>query len=80
MKIVYLLQSIPHLDRRYIGIADSLDDRLADHNAGRSSHTARYKPWKVMVAVQFEEDSKAFAFERYLKFGSGHAFAQRHFW
>jgi hypothetical protein len=29
--------------------------------------------------VGFEEEGKAHAFERYLKSGSGHAFARRHF-
>ena len=32
------------------------------------------------VIIWFDEDSKAIAFERYLKAGSGHAFANRHFW
>lgn len=33
-----------------------------------------------MVVVRFEDDAKADAFEKYLKHGSGHAFANRHFW
>jgi putative endonuclease len=53
---------------------------LAAHNAGKSKDTAKFKPWKMVVAMRFEDDQKAFAFERYLKFGSGHAFANRHFW
>jgi len=32
------------------------------------------------VVIQFKDSSKADDFEAYLKSGSGHAFAQRHFW
>jgi hypothetical protein len=32
------------------------------------------------VVVEFSDDAKADMFETYLKSGSGHAFAKRHFW
>lgn len=80
MKYVYLLRSVPNPTQRYIGMTDNLKGRLEDHNAGKSSHTSKYKPWKIVVAVRFEDDSKALAFEKYLKSGSGHAFAKRHLW
>ena len=35
--------------------------------------------WKVETYIAFETLAKAQAFERYLKSGSGHAFAARHF-
>ncbi len=50
-----------------------------DHNWGRSKHTAKFKPWKIIVAIQFNDDQKALKFERYLKSGSGQAFLNRHF-
>jgi hypothetical protein len=34
----------------------------------------------MVVAIRFENNRKAQAFEKYLKSGSGHAFAKRHFW
>lgn len=34
----------------------------------------------MVSAVWFKEMKKAEAFETYLKHGSGHAFAKRHFW
>ena len=80
MKCVYLLRSQRHPTRRYVGITDDLERRLAEHNAGRSPHTAAYIPWKLVVALHFENAGTAEAFERYLKNGSGHAFARRHFW
>ena len=80
MKVVYLLQSIPFPHRRYIGITEDLEKRLRAHNAGQSTHTARFRPWKVVVAIQFEDDARADEFERYLKSGSGNAFAHRRLW
>ena len=80
MRCVYLLRSVSDPARRYVGITDNLDRRLAEHNAGESPHTAKHRPWEVVVSVRFADGAKADAFERYLKQGSGHAFAKRHFW
>ena len=44
-----------------------------------SPHTAKFRPWKVETYIAFESLDKAQAFERYLKTGSGHEFARRHF-
>jgi predicted GIY-YIG superfamily endonuclease len=63
-----------------VGSTGDLRRRLGEHNAGKSPHTAAHAPWKVEVALHFADDAKAKAFERYLKGGSGHAFARRHFW
>jgi len=80
MRTVYLLQSLSNPSKRYIGRTEDLEKRLADHDSGNSPYTAEHVPWKVVVAVNFENDAKANAFERYLKQGTGHAFAKRHFW
>jgi len=77
---VYLLQSLPHPDQTYIGVTDNLPARLTAHNAGESPHTSKHRPWKLVVSVDFRDADKAFAFEQYLKSGSGRAFASRHFW
>ncbi len=79
-KYVYLLQSISHPGKRYIGRSADYVRRLAGHNAGKSPYTANHRPWEAVLVMRFEDDVRADAFERYLKSGSGHAFAQRHFW
>jgi putative endonuclease len=76
---VYILKSLANPPRYYTGLTSNLERRLDAHNAGRVPHTARYKPWTVDVVVQFSDDACAVAFEKYLKTGSGCAFAQRHF-
>ncbi len=76
LKYVYILES---LDSRhfYIGITDDLRARLAKHNAGEVPHTSKYGPWRIRTYVAFSDDKLAIAFEKYLKSGSGRAFAKK---
>ena len=80
MKYVYLLQSISRPGQRYIGITSDFERRLRQHNSSDCHHTAKFQPWEPVIVIRFEDDQKATAFESYLKSGSGHAFAKRHFW
>ena len=80
MKCVYLIQSISHRTQRYIGLASDVEARLAKHNEGGSPHTSKYRPWKLVAFVRFEDERKAITFEQYLKSGSGRAFANKHLW
>lgn len=80
MKYVYILESISNPNKRYIGITEDLNKRLKEHNSGQSPHTSKYAPWQIVVALRFANNHKAELFEKYLKSGSGHAFAKRHFW
>ena len=52
--------------------------RLAEHNAGNSIHTNKFKPWELMSYVALPEKEFAERFERYLKSGSGRSSAKRH--
>ena len=79
MSYVYLLQSQIEPDRYYVGISNDPTRRLDEHNSGQSTHTNKHKPWKIVVTVGFADPAKATAFERYLKSGSGRAFAKKHF-
>jgi predicted GIY-YIG superfamily endonuclease len=79
MFYTYILRSISNPTQRYIGHTADLRTRLEEHNSGKSLHTAKFRPWKVETYIAFESLDKAQAFERYLKTGSGHEFARRHF-
>jgi len=79
MKYVYMLQSIEAPDNFYVGAAVDLKQRLRQHNAGESVHTRKFKPWRVEGYIAFSDHAKPDRFERYLKTGSGRAFAKRHF-
>jgi predicted GIY-YIG superfamily endonuclease len=78
MHFVYILQSISHPDQYYTGLCADVSARLGTHNAGQSPHTSKYKPWRLLSYHWFERQERAAAFERYLKSGSGRAFALRH--
>jgi putative endonuclease len=77
MNYVYILQSLSEPDRFYTGLCKDVRARLEAHNSGQSSHTSKHKPWKLVSCHWFEEPQTAAAFERYLKSGSGRAFAQK---
>jgi len=77
---VYLLESLSDSGQRYVGATQDLRTRLSEHNAGRSAHTSKFMPWRIVTYVAFSDQSKAEEFERYLKSGSGHAFAKRRLW
>ncbi len=77
MKYVYILQSISHPGQFYTGLCSDLPKRLSAHNAGQSPHTSKFKPWRLVSYHYFSEPANAAAFERYLKSGSGRAFAAK---
>ena len=77
MNYVYILQSVDHPDQFYTGRCKDVESRLANHNAGQSPHTSKYKPWRLLSYHYFDRPEVARAFERYLKSGSGRAFANK---
>lgn len=80
MYYVYLLESLSEQRQRYVGVTSDLKQRLQEHNAGQSMHTSKFKPWRLETYIAFTNRNKAEAFERYLKSGSGHAFANKRLW
>uniref|UniRef100_UPI00313D481D GIY-YIG nuclease family protein n=1 Tax=Inquilinus sp. OTU3971 TaxID=3043855 RepID=UPI00313D481D len=77
---VYLIESISTQGQRYVGVTADLKQRLQEHNSGKSIHTSKFKPWRLMTYIAFSNRAKAEAFERYLKSGSGRAFANKRLW
>jgi predicted GIY-YIG superfamily endonuclease len=78
-RFVYILRSQSNPARHYVGLTADVLRRLQWHNAGQNVHTARDRPWSVIVSMEFATERAARQFERYLKSGSGRAFAKRHF-
>jgi predicted GIY-YIG superfamily endonuclease len=79
MKFVYIIRSLEHPDQYYTGITDNIEQRLNEHNSGKSPHTSKFKPCEIVVYTAFCDENKALNFEKYLKSGSGRAFALKHF-
>ncbi|MCL2017787.1 MAG: GIY-YIG nuclease family protein [Alphaproteobacteria bacterium] len=80
MFYVYLIKSKNFPEQRYIGLTDDLKKRLADHNSGCSFHTSKYAHWVLINYIAFTTREGAAEFEKYLKGGSGGAFANKRFW
>ena len=78
-RFVYVLKSTNSQPHFYVGSTSDVVARLAHHNAGRCPHTARHRPWQLHVTITLPDEPRAIQFERYLKSGSGRAFAKRHF-
>ena len=74
---VYILRSLTHADRYYVGATTDLRSRLEKHNAGEVSHTSKFGPWEIKTYVGFSDEKQAFAFEKYLKSPSGRAFSKK---
>ena len=79
MYYAYILRSKTFPDQTYVGWTSDLRKRLAEHNSGKSIHTNKFKPWDLAAYLALPEKPLAEQFERYLKSGSGRAFAKRRF-
>jgi predicted GIY-YIG superfamily endonuclease len=77
---VYLIRSISDSSKTYVGYTTNLKQRLKTHNSGGSVYTLQNRPWRLVMYLAFDEEEKALAFEKYIKIGSGYAFAQKRFW
>ena len=74
---VYILESLKD-KTRYIGVTSDLVNRLKEHNNGESTYSKTKLPYKLIWFSAFPDKTKALAFEKYLKHGSGHAFSKKH--
>ena len=77
-RFVYVLRNHETSAKYYTGVTTDVATRHAEHNSGSCTHTAKHRPWSIDVVIEFADERRAVAFERYLKTGSGVSFAQRH--
>ena len=61
----------------YKGCTSDLKARIARHRAGEVQATAQNLPVQLLFYAAFMDKYKAFAFEKYLKSGSGTAFLKK---
>jgi putative endonuclease len=78
MYYAYILRSENFPDQSYVGSTGDLRKRLAEHNAGKSIHSNKFKPCNLVAYVALRERHLVEEMENYLKSGSGRAFANRH--
>ena len=63
MYYVYLLRSLSDPTQRYIGFTTNLKQRFTSHNEAGSVHTAKYRPWKLVTYIAFDDERSAREFE-----------------
>ena len=80
MYYVYLLKSVNFVNKIYVEYTKDLQGRIKKHNSEGTIYTSQYKPWRLVAYFAFEREDVAIRFEKYLKSGSGRAFANKHFW
>jgi putative endonuclease len=76
MHYVYMLQD--DKKKSYVGYSHDLKRRLYEHQHGDVDTTSLYREAKLLWYCAFVNKKKALDFEKYLKVGSGHAFAKKH--
>ncbi len=78
MYYVYILKSEKD-GSYYKGFTANLKSRVEKHNRREVIYSAKKAPYKLVWYCAFVNKDKAIEFEKYLKIGSGFAFAKKHF-
>ncbi|XOV68492.1 MAG: GIY-YIG nuclease family protein [Fluviicola sp.] len=66
----YVLRSI-NFERNYVGFTSNIEERLKQHNAGKTSSTKPYRPWDLLFFEEFNSKEEALQREKWLKSGIG---------
>ena len=77
MYFVYLLRCSD--GKIYTGFSGNLKQRLTAHENGKVKYTKTRLPFELISYIAFNDKYKAILFEKYLKSGSGKAFANKRF-
>ena len=72
----YYVYAIKSLTRTYIyvGLTNSIERRIDQHNQGQSRSTKAYRPFKLIYTQEFKTRKEAREKEIYLKSGIGKEF------
>ena len=79
-RCMYYYTYILHSEKSHIfyyGYTHDLKKRLIEHNSGIMKSTKAHRPWRLVWYGAFETIVQAKDFERYIKSGSGKAFAYK---
>jgi putative endonuclease len=70
MHFVYVLRSSKD-GRFYVGMTTDVENRLLEHNGGKTKSTKGFIPWKLVFVEEYATRIEARRREKYLKGGSG---------
>ena len=71
MFFVYIIVSEIKGLRFYVGITGNVEERLKQHNNGKTVSTKGYVPWKLFYFEKYKTRIEAREREKYLKSGTG---------
>ena len=71
---VYVLISKKYNNRLYIELTINLNQRIKEHNIGKTKSTKYYRPWELVYSEKFNTRIEARKRELQLKAGSGREF------
>ncbi|MBI4262532.1 GIY-YIG nuclease family protein [Candidatus Uhrbacteria bacterium] len=66
MYVVYVLRSIRH-DRLYIGVSENPARRLMEHNAGKTTSTRPFVPFRIIYSARYLDKGAALHREKQIK-------------
>jgi putative endonuclease len=67
---VYAIKS--EVDGRiYVGFSENVQNRIKEHNSGKTKSTKGYRPWKLFFTLECESRKEAREKEKYYKSGTG---------
>ena len=69
----YVLFSESH-HRHYKGHCENLENRLKEHNAGKTKSNKAFRPWKLVYFEEFQTREEAICREKYFKTAAGRKF------
>ena len=75
---MYYVYSLKCRDGYYVGCTDNIAARVERHLNGYVPTTRDRLPVELICYFVFQDKYKAYAFEKYLKSGSGRAFMKKH--
>ena len=76
MFYIYILKSLKD-GSYYTGFSEDLEERIKDHNWLGSTYSKGKAPFELVWFCSFKDKKRALDFEKYLKQGSGFAFARK---
>ena len=76
MITVYAIQSIKR-NYIYVGMSNTLERRIQEHNNGENKSTKAYRPFILIYSEVFPDRISARRREKYLKSGIGKEFLKR---
>ena len=50
---VYMLSDVATRTHHYVGMTEDIENRFAEHNSGKSLHTAKFRPWKIKTYITY---------------------------